>query len=471
MVAVISKIGVKLMPTSEYRARKLLSAKKAKIFRYDPFTIQLLERETGEVQPIETCMDTGYLHIGMSVKSEKHEYLGEQTDALTDEKLKHDDCRKYRRQRRNRKRYRKPKFDHRKRKEGWIVPSLEHKKDVHLTRLKKVQEVMPVTDIWLEMGNFDTQLLKAIEEGKPIPQGVDYQHGERYGIATLREAVFSRDNYTCQCCGRTIADHTILHVHHIIYRSNGGTNRMDNLVTVCEKCHTPANHKPGGKLWNWKPKLKSFKGATYMTTVRWILYNEVKELFPDVTIHITYGSVTKEKRHQLDIEKSHINDAFAMGNFHPKHRSKPVYKAKKRRNNRCLEKFYDAKYIDKRDGVKRSGQELFNGRISRNHKKDSENLHVYRGEKVSKGKRTIRKQRYEIQPHDIVIWENRRYETSGSHCNGTRIILLPNHKVLEKKKSVAVKRIKVCYHAGGYYNLKIKEKEESQEPTKQKECV
>lgn len=33
---------------------------------------------------------------------------------------------------------------------------------------------MPVTDITLEMGNFDTRVLKAREEGKPLPQGVDY---------------------------------------------------------------------------------------------------------------------------------------------------------------------------------------------------------------------------------------------------------------------------------------------------------
>ncbi|MFR3344192.1 MAG: HNH endonuclease [Anaerobutyricum sp.] len=121
----------------------------------------------------------------------------------------------------------------------------------------------------MEMGNFDTQVLKAKEEGKPLPHGADYQHGERYGIATLREAVFSRDGYKCQCCGKTISDGAILHVHHIKYRSRGGTNSMTNLATVCDKCHTPKNHKPGGKLYNWKPKLPNFKGATAATTIRW----------------------------------------------------------------------------------------------------------------------------------------------------------------------------------------------------------
>lgn len=81
-VAVISKTGERLMPASEYRARKLLKSGKAIKHSYHPFTIQLTERETGDIQPIELCMDTGYIHIGISVKSEKHEYLAEQIDML-----------------------------------------------------------------------------------------------------------------------------------------------------------------------------------------------------------------------------------------------------------------------------------------------------------------------------------------------------------------------------------------------------
>lgn len=406
-VAVISKTGVRLMPTSEYRARKLLDSGKAIIYGYRPFTIQLTERETGDVQPVELCVDTGYIHIGVSVKSEKHEYLGLQVDTLTDEKTKHDDRRMYRRQKRNRKRYRKPRFDNRKRETGWLAPSLEHKKEIHLQIITAVCEVYPIADIALEMGNFDTQVLKAQEEGKPLPQGTDIQ-----------------------------------------YRSQGGTNRMSNLITLCEKCHTPANHRPGGKLYGWKPKVASFKGATYMTAVRWQLYDKVKEI-SECGVHITYGAETKERRRSLDIGKSHVNDAFVMGRFHPKHRSTPVLYKKKRRNNRCLEKFYDAKYIDSRNGKKRSGQELFNGRISRNHKKDSEDLHRYRKKKVSRGKRTIRVQRYKIQPHDIVLFDGKKYETTGCHNKGSRAILLP------EKKSKSVEKLKIYKYAGGYYPSKF----------------
>ena len=443
-VAVISKTGERLMPTSEYRARKLLKSGKAIKHSYHPFTIQLTERKTGDIQPIELCMDTGYIHIGISVKSEKHEYLAEQIDTLTDERGRHDACRMYRRQRRSRKRYRQARFNNRKRDQGWIAPSLEHKKKIHIQAISRINNVMPITDITLEMGNFDTQVLKAKEEGKPLPHGADYQHGERYSIATLREAVFSRDSHKCQCCGRTIKDGAILHIHHIKYRSQGGTNSMSNLATVCDKCHTPKNHKPGGKLYNWKPKLSSFKGATFMTAIRWQLYNEVKALFPDIDIHITYGAATKERRRKRDIDKSHVNDAFVMGQFHPKHRIKAILCKKKRRNNRCLEKFYDAKYIDSRDGKKRSGQELFNGRISRNHKKDSENLHQYRLQKVTTGRRAIRRQHYPIQPHDIIVYNGNKIEVSGCQHKGTRVVFS------KTKKSVQISKIKLFKYAGGY---------------------
>ena len=61
-VAVISKTGERLIPASEYRARKLLKSGKAIKHSYHPFTIQLTERETGDIQPIELCMDTGYIY-------------------------------------------------------------------------------------------------------------------------------------------------------------------------------------------------------------------------------------------------------------------------------------------------------------------------------------------------------------------------------------------------------------------------
>ena len=53
----------------------------------------------------------------------------------------------------------------------------------------------------------------------------------------LRHEVFKRDNYTCQECGATKKDGAKLHIDHIIPVSQGGTDELDNLQTLCDKCN------------------------------------------------------------------------------------------------------------------------------------------------------------------------------------------------------------------------------------------
>ena len=314
MVAVISASGKRLMPTTERKARILLKKGLAEIYAYRPiFTIRLLDREDGYTQPVEYCCDTGYKHIGISIKSEKREYVNEQRDLLADETERHNDRRKYRTARRNRKtRYRKARFSNRKgliSKEGF-APSIRNKKDIHIALYQSYLRVIPITEATFEMGQFDTQVLKAVEEGKPLPEGKDYQQGESYGYATLREAVFARDNYTCICCGKSaIKDGVILKLHHMGYMQGDRSNRMSNIGTVCDNCHTAKNHKPGGKLYNLKPKLKSFKGASFMTSVKYSMIKHAKAVTPDVAVHITYGAMTKLKLKKQGLEKTHSNDA------------------------------------------------------------------------------------------------------------------------------------------------------------------
>ncbi len=448
MVAVLSKTGIRLMPTTNYKARKLLKSRRAVIYQYRPFTIRLLNRENGDVQPVEFKEDTGYEHIGVSICSKKHEYVSEQRDLLTNEPERHNDCRKYRRNRRNRLRYRKPRFDNRKgmiAKEGF-TPSIRNKRDRHIDIFLMYHKVIPIIKATFEMGQFDTQLIKAIAEGKPLPEGTDYQHGERYGIATLREAVFTRDGYKCICCKRTpFKDGAILHVHHVGFWKGDRTNRLSNLATVCDKCHTPKNHKTGGKLYGLEPKLKSMADATFMTIVRYSLFRQLKESAPDVEFHMTYGAKTKLSRKGLSIKKSHANDAYAMGEFHPKHRADTVHYAKRRRNNRILSKFYDAKYIDIRDGSIKKGSQLSCGRTKRSIPRNSElNERICRGQKISKGRYSIHTQRYSCRPHDIIWVDGVRHTVKGVISNGTRV-------ALNERLPVSVHKIQKIIHIGGWY--------------------
>ena len=133
-VCVLSNNGERLMPTIRLgRVRHLLKDGKAKIIKHHPFTIQLLYDSKTNTQPIEICEDVGYNYIGISVKSQSHEYVSAQYDTLQDEKACHDSCRKLRRTRRNRLRYRQKRFNNRKHDKGWLAPSLRHKKELNVT--------------------------------------------------------------------------------------------------------------------------------------------------------------------------------------------------------------------------------------------------------------------------------------------------------------------------------------------------
>ena len=93
----------------------------------------------------------------------------------------------------------------------------------------------------------------------------------------------------------------------------------------------------------------------------------------------------------------------------------------KRKNNRKLERFYDAKYIDKRTiGLSKKpkavcAQLLSSGRRTRNKNKSGPNLRIYRGKKVRKGRRSIRRKRLPfIHPLDIVSWKDEKYVVKGT---------------------------------------------------------
>ena len=171
-VFTVDKYGRPGMPTFNVKkVRRLLKSGRAEIFCYRPFTVRLLYADSLDTQPVELCIDAGDRHIGISVKSEKHEFVHAQYDPLPDEKERHDSRRQYRRARRSRKRYRRPRFDNRKRQEGSFAPSVEHKKSLHVSIAKMYSKVCPLTEIHVETGTFDTQALEAIQRGLPLPEG------------------------------------------------------------------------------------------------------------------------------------------------------------------------------------------------------------------------------------------------------------------------------------------------------------
>ena len=60
--------------------------------------------------------------------------------------------------------------------------------------------------------------------------------GPRTAGPAVRFAVFRRDSYTCQYCGRR-APSVPLHVDHVIPWARGGQTELSNLRTACSVCN------------------------------------------------------------------------------------------------------------------------------------------------------------------------------------------------------------------------------------------
>ncbi len=298
-VYVLNKYGKPLMPCKPRKARLLLKEKKAKVVNRTPFIIQLLYGSSGYTQHVNLGIDAGSRYIGLSATTSKDELFKATAELRQDISKLLKSRRSQRRCRRNRKlRYRSVRFNNRKNRKGLLAPSVQHKLDSHLTIIKRVCNFLPVDVIIVETAEFDPHKLK-----NPTVSGVEYQHGEAEGFYNVKSAVLNRDSYTCQICG---AKYTRLEVHHILFKSNGGSDSMDNLVTLCHDCHGKVH---SGKL-EFNKKVKSFKHASHMNIMRKRLVESLKDEFGNV--FETFGYLTKFNREKMGLFKSHSNDAFVI---------------------------------------------------------------------------------------------------------------------------------------------------------------
>ena len=385
-VPVLNMRGEVLMPTSPAKARRFVKLEKARVVRRSPFTIQL-NYESGEnKQDITLGIDSGYGHIGFSAVSDNKELAcGElKLDGKTSERLSNKAM--YRRNRRNKLWYRKPRFSNRKKKEGWLPPSVQRRYDVHLRLIRFWEGLLPITKVIVESGNFDIQKIM-----NPEISGTDYQQGDMLGYQNTRSYLMSRERGKCQLCKKEFGKGKSSHIHHIIERSIGGTDRPSNLAILHNDCHKKL-HKKGLRL---SPN-KQFKAETFMSIIRNKFYEDIDG------VEITYGYRTFITRIEIGIDKTHCNDAFVIARGTEQERCKPSYIIQKHRNNRILQR--------NRNGFAPS----------------------------------IRRNRYSIQPKDLVWIDGVKHVASGTQNNGTRVVLEEN------RKSVAIKKIEKTFNYGSF---------------------
>ena len=331
MVYVLNKDGHPLMPTERHgKVRRMLRSGEAKVVKRCPFTIQLQYDAENNLQEITLGIDSGSRIIGVSATTDSKVLYEADVELRNDIVNLLSTRRECRRARRNRKtRYRKHRFDNRRRPDGWFAPSIQHKVQTHLTIVDKVCKMLPISKIVVETASFDIQKIK-----NPKIGGEEYQQGDQFGFWNVREYVLFRDGHTCQCCKGKSKD-KILNVHHIESRKTGG-DAPNNLITLCETCHKKY-HSGEIELPKTIKRGMSFRDATFMGVMRWAFYNELKSQYQNVSM--TYGYITKNVRIANNLQKEHCVDARCIsGNPTAKPLDHYFYQKKVRCHNRQIHK-------------------------------------------------------------------------------------------------------------------------------------
>jgi hypothetical protein len=387
IVFVLSINGKPLMPCTSTKARHLLEGGKAHVVKQNPFVIKLNFECENQVQDCSLGIDSGFKNIGFSAITDKKEIVAGTLllDQRTSERLI--EKRMYRRGRRSRLWYRKPRFNNRKTAIGYLPPSTQRRFNTHITLINKLKKLLPIKNVVIEVGNFDIQKIE-----NPDIAGIQYQQGSLFEYQNMRSFLMFREQGRCQLCGKEFSKGNSFHIHHIISRSNGGIDREKNLALLHERCHKKL-HK--NKLYDVLKKNKVYKDATFMSIIR----NKFRNILSNCKL--IYGNETFVKRNILRLEKSHYNDAFVIAGGNEQRKVAPIIFKQKHRNNRVLQL--------NRKGFKPS----------------------------------IRKQRYSIQPGDFVFIKRKIHIVKGCSTYGKTVCCSDGN--------FGIKKITTIFHTGSIY--------------------
>jgi hypothetical protein len=159
----------------------LLTQGKAAVFKRYPFTIILMGViEQPGVHPLRMKIDPGSKTTGLALVNDTTgevvfaAELVHRGDAIQKALIQRRAVRRGRRQRNTR--YRQPRFANRKRRVGWMAPSLESRVGNVLTWVRRLSGLCPIGAISLELVKFDLQQME-----HPEISGAEYQQGTLTG--------------------------------------------------------------------------------------------------------------------------------------------------------------------------------------------------------------------------------------------------------------------------------------------------
>lgn len=364
VVYVLGQEGKPLMPTKRFgHVRRLLKSGQAKAVSTKPFVIQLLYESTKFTQPLYGGTDPGRTNIGEAVVNQKGEVVYEAHVTTRNKdipKLMADRAAHRRASRRGERLRRKrrakindtlkdfpegrklpkyedgvlalkdiinteAKFANRKRPTGWLTPTARQCIQTHVNVVRQIQKILPVTDWTLEYNKFAFMLL---EDGSV--RGIDFQNGRMKGFASINDYVCSLQDGHCALCGNTIE-----HYHHIVPRHDGGSNTPENIVGLCNECHSEV-HQNKVVLNNIGLK-KKYAGTSIVNVAMPYIYEELFSMFGEERFHICDGYATSNKRVENGINKEHSADAACIatigGGINLRYDTRNVFEIRQYRNH------------------------------------------------------------------------------------------------------------------------------------------
>ena len=317
---VLDADGKPLSPTKEVKGWYMVRKGKAKLVSKYPMTIQLnrvIPSEDICKDEVRIGIDDGGLHTGVALVQKcqtRNKVLFKGTiEHRNDVKHLMEVRRGYRKYHRQHKRHRKMRFNNRKasKRIGRIAPSILQKRQSVIRVIYKLNKWVSITSCWLEDVAID---VRALTDGYK-PYRWQYQKSNRLD-ENIRKATILRDGCKCMECGKS---NTVLEVHHIKPRRLNGSNTLDNLITLCSKCHQKTEGKEEQYMQHYFSMLgttdnKNLNYASHVMIGKYWLREKLSEMG---VLHLTNGGDTANRRIDWDIEKSHSNDAICITDLKP----------------------------------------------------------------------------------------------------------------------------------------------------------
>ena len=479
--------GKPQMPTNrKVMVRKLFRSDKAKIVDTVPFTIQLLYENKPVLQPLIMAEDPGRTNIGAAVVTQLGNLVFSAVvetrnksikKLMSDRKAHRQASRRGERKARQRlaKKYAtmikagmimrklpqyaadkfvtckiisntEARFCNRKRIPDWLTPTVNHLVQTHINLIQKISKYIPITDVAIEVNRFAFMQME-----NPDVSGVDFQNGPLKGFDNVKAAIREQQHEKCLMCKNDID-----HFHHIIPRSKGGSDTIQNQAGLCKKCHAKV-HTDAEFRAKFEDKkaglLKKYGALSALNQAVPFICKELISILGEDHVHFCTGKDTSIIRSSFGFEKTKDNqmheiDAYCIGLSaidadkmnkikHPSFTN--VYKIKqfRRQNRSVINHQYERTYCldnkkvatNRKPRFEQKGDafsDWYSKQVELNGKKHADKL---AGRVMVKKSRRNYNSKNRVMPGAVFYYGGKRLVLSGQTTRGKYYIAYENSKI------------------------------------------